>query len=127
VKRSTFVTVPSQPQPSRLRVEVDRTQFALGLLVLAERPVHGSLTTFIQLGASATRVSSSAQISGQPRVSDSAYAPMASAALGLGYRFAAGMPFVDIGGAFVGDAHLATDPGAKWPYFLEAGYRFDVR
>jgi hypothetical protein len=52
---------------------------------------------------------------------------MASAALGLGYRFAAGMPFVDIGGAFVGDAHLATDPGAKWPYFLEAGYRFDVR
>jgi hypothetical protein len=28
--------------------------------------------------------------------------------------------------AWVGDAHLVTDPGAQWPLFLQLGYRLDV-
>ncbi len=50
-----------------------------------------------------------------------------SAAVAIGYRTRAGMPFAEVRATWEGDARLATDEGAKWPLFLLLGYRFDVR
>jgi hypothetical protein len=73
------------------------------------------------------RVTSTDHVQGQPGVTDTGWAPMASASAGLGYRLRFARPFVEVRQAWVGDAHLVTDPGAKWPLFLQAGFRLDVR
>lgn len=124
---SWWTTTRSGSTPEQLKVEVERSQLALGLEGLAERPLAGSLVGSLRLGLGAVRVTSVAHITGQPDVSATGWAPTASAAVALGWRFRAGMPFAEVRAAWEGDANLATDEGAKWPLLLLVGYRLDVR
>jgi hypothetical protein len=120
-------TVSHSGTESGLGVSTDRSQFGAGLLLQAERSYANALTTTFTLGGGAVRVSSTSHVEGQPGVTDAGWAPMASLSAGLGYRFGFGMPFVELRQGWVGDAHLLTDPGAKWPLFTQVGFRLDVR
>jgi hypothetical protein len=109
------------------KVSVDRSQLGAGLLFVAERPLVGALTASVLLGGGAVRATSTNHVQGQPGITDSGWAPTASAGVALGYRLRFFLPFVEVRQAWVGDAHLLTDPGARWPLFLQAGFRLDVR
>ncbi len=119
-------SVSQRGQAAGLDLSTDRSELGGALLLVAERPLAGQLTASFTLGGGAVHVTSTNHVQGQPGVTDSGWAPMAEAALALGYRFRFFMPFVDVRQAWVGDAHLLTDPGAKWPLFLRAGFRLDV-
>lgn len=110
-----------------LHVSTNRSQLALGLFFVAERSLAGRTTATLSAGGGAVRVNSAAHVEGQPGVSDAGWAPTANVAAAIGYRFPFGMPFLEARAAWVGDARLATDPGAEWPLFLQLGYRLDVR
>lgn len=110
-----------------LHVSTDRSELAASFFVQAERPLGGRTIATFSLGGGAVRVNSTAHVQGQPGVSDSGWAPLARGTAALGYRFGRGMPFLEFRGTWVGDAHLVTEPGAKWPLFLQLGYRLDVR
>jgi hypothetical protein len=126
-RRSAWVDVPADPDPVRLRVDIDRSQLAFGVLGLAEHPLGRRLLGSLRLGIGAARPTGVAHVTGQPDVTASGWAPAASASVALGYRSSVGMPFAELRATWEGDAHLATDAGAKWPLFLLVGYRFDVR
>jgi hypothetical protein len=111
---------------SGLQVSTDRSQIAVGLFVQAERPFTGGVVTAFSVGGGAARIDSTEHVEGQPGVSDSGWAPTARGTAMLGYRFGFGTPFLEGRVAWVGDAHLVTDPGAQWPLFLQLGYRLDV-
>jgi hypothetical protein len=121
---SRSATVPADPDP--LRVDIDRSQLAFGVLGLAEHPLGGPILGTLRLGVGAVRVTGVAHVTGQPDVTASGWAPAASAAVAVGFRSRVGMPFAELRATWEGDAHLTTDAGAKWPLFLLLGYRFDV-
>ncbi len=112
---------------SGIHVSTDRSELAGAFFVQAERPLAGRTMATLSLGGGAVRVNTTAHVQGQPGVSDSGWAPMARGTVALGYRVGRVMPFLEFRGAWVGDAHLVTDPGAKWPLFLQLGFRLDVR
>lgn len=112
---------------SGLHLSTDRSQLAVGVLLLAERQLLGRSTLSLSLGGGGLRATKTDHVSGQSGVSDSGWAPTAHAAAALGYRFSIGMPFVEARAGWVGDAHLLADSGTKWPLFLQLGYRLDVR
>lgn len=124
---ATWWSVSHGATASGLRVRTDRSQLGLGFVVTAARPVAGRLTAMFTVSGGAARVTSTDHVQGQPGVTDAGWAPSAALSAGLGLRFGAGMPFVEARQAWVGDAHLLTDPGAKWPLILLAGFRLDVR
>lgn len=111
--------------------KTDTSQLAVGLFVQAERPLVGRTVATLSLGGGAARMSATNHVPGQPGVSDAGWVPTARGAAALGYRFPVGMPFLEVRSAWVGNAHLVTDPvgtsKARWPLFLQLGYRLDVR
>jgi len=120
-------SVSHSAQAAGLDVKTDRSELAAAFFVQAERPLAGRTIATFSLGGGAVRVNGTAHVQGQPGVSDSGWAPMARGTAALGYRLGRAMPFLEFRGAWVGDAHLVTDPGAKWPLFLQLGFRLDVR
>jgi len=112
---------------SGLHVSTDRSSLSAAFFVQAERPLAGHGVFTVSVGGGAVRVDSTAHVEGQPGVSDAGWAPTARGTAALGYRFGRAMPFLEFRGAWVGDAHLVTDPGARWPLFLQLGFRLDVR
>jgi hypothetical protein len=119
-------TTKTSGRSGGLPFTMDRSQLGLGAFVLAERPVIGRTILSFSLGGGMVRVNTTDRIQGQADALASGWAPTARATALLGYRFSAGMPFVEIRSAWVGDPHLATDPGNRWPLFLQVGYRLDV-
>jgi hypothetical protein len=71
-------------------------------------------------------VSSSAQLEGQPSVSESGFAPAASGSLSVGPRVGPGFLFLEARGTWIGDPKLSTWSGSSFSFLGLLGYRFDV-
>ncbi|HET6440007.1 MAG TPA: hypothetical protein VFG59_18220 [Anaeromyxobacter sp.] len=110
---------------SGLRVHQDRRLVGAQVFFLAERRVVGSLVGTLSVGAGLARITTSQWVEDQPKITDSGWAPSASGAAALGYRFRFMQPFVELRAAWVG-SRLATDNKSWWPVFVQLGYRFDV-
>lgn len=78
----------------------------------------------ISMGAGGAFVTSRAELSGQPAVSELGWAPVATAGVELALRLRVGEPFAALQGVWIGDPHLDTLRGAARPILLLAGYRF---
>ncbi len=122
----SWSSVSDKRQVDTLDVKTDRSELVAAFFVQAEHPLSGRTIVALSLGGGAVRVDTTAHVEGQPGVSDSGWAPTVRGTVALGYRIGRSLPFLELRGAWVGDAHLVTDPGAKWPLFLQLGYRLDV-
>jgi hypothetical protein len=71
-------------------------------------------------------VSTSAQLEGQPSVSESGFAPAASGSLSVGPRVGPGFLFLETRGTWIGDPKLSTWSGSSFTFLGLLGYRFDV-
>jgi hypothetical protein len=71
-------------------------------------------------------VSSSAQLGGQPGVSESGFAPAASGSLSVGPRVGPGFLFLEARATWIGDPKLSTWSGSNFTFLGFLGYRFDV-
>lgn len=78
-------------------------------------------------GGGISPIWNSAQVSGQPSVSESGIAPAASAAISVGPRIGPGSPFLEVRVTWIGDPKLSTLTGSSTTALLLVGYRFDVR
>jgi hypothetical protein len=78
------------------------------------------------LGGGGSVVSNSAQVSGQPTVSESGFAPAVSASVSAGRRLGPGFPFLEVRATWIGDANLSTLSGSSTSFLGLLGYRFDV-
>jgi len=107
----------------------DRSQIALGALVLAERRVTRRLLAGVSAGGGVAEVTNTDVVPGNSqKVSATGWVPTAWGAATLGYDTFVGTPFVEFRAQWVGDAHLVTtDSGPKTPLFIWLGYRLHVR
>jgi hypothetical protein len=78
------------------------------------------------LGAGGCVVSNSAQVTGQPTVSESGFAPAASGSISAGPRLGPGFLFLEARATWIGDPKLTTLSGSSTSFLGLLGYRFDV-
>ncbi len=78
------------------------------------------------LGGGLARVNNTSQISGQPEVKQSGWAPMGTAALSLGANALGGYPFVELRASLVADPNIRSLTGSFTPISFQLGYRFDA-
>jgi hypothetical protein len=71
-------------------------------------------------------VANSAKVSGQPTVSESGFAPVASGSLSVTPRLGKGAFFLEARGTWFGDPGLSTLSGSTTTFLALLGYRFDV-
>jgi hypothetical protein len=92
---------------------------------LAWKRSLGSRATWgLSLGGGAARVSSTATLGGQPAISLTGWAPVATASTSLAWWVFGDEAFGEVRGGWIGDPHLATLSGSVFPVFLNVGYRF---
>ncbi|ABC82604.1 hypothetical protein [Anaeromyxobacter dehalogenans] len=109
-----------------LDLRADRATLPLTLSLAARTGLGTRGTATLSLGGGAARVSSSTRLAGQPELSESAWAPAATAGLELAFRSRLGAPFAEVRGYWLGAPRLDTVRGAAWPLLLSAGVRFDA-
>jgi len=78
-------------------------------------------------GGGVSWVWNSAQVGGQPGVSESGIAPAVSAAVSAGPRLGPGSPFLEVRLTWIGDPKLSTLSGSSTTVLFLLGYRFDVQ
>ena len=78
-------------------------------------------------GAGISPVWNSAQLSGQPSVSEGGLAPAASGSVSVGPHIGPGSPFLEVRVTWIGDPKLSTLTGSSTTALILVGYRFDVR
>ncbi|GAO02258.1 hypothetical protein [Anaeromyxobacter sp. PSR-1] len=109
-----------------LDLRAERSALPLTLSLAARAALGARGTATLSLGGGAARVASSARLAGQPELTESAWAPAATAGLELAFRTRFGAPFAEVRGYWLGDPRLDTVRGAGWPLLLSAGVRFDA-
>ena len=78
------------------------------------------------LGGGGGVVSNSAQVGGQPTVSESGFAAAVSGSLSAGPRLGPGFLFLETRVTWIGDPKLSTLSGSSTTFLGLVGYRFDV-
>jgi hypothetical protein len=78
------------------------------------------------LGGGGSVVSNSAQVGGQPTVSQSGFAPAVSGSLSAGPHLGPGSLFLEARATWIGDPKLSTLSGSSTTFLGLVGYRFDV-
>jgi hypothetical protein len=97
------------------------------LLSVAWRtPIADRWMLWATAGGGGGAVSTSAQLEGQPTVSESGFAPAASGSLSGGPRLGPGFLFLEARGTWIGDPKLSTWSGSSFTFLGLLGYRFDV-
>lgn len=109
-----------------LDLRAERSALPLTLSLAAQAALGTRGTATLSIGGGAARVASSARLAGQPELTESAWAPAATAGLELAFRTRLGAPFAEVRGYWLGDPRLDTVRGAAWPLLLSAGVRFDA-
>jgi len=113
--------------PVSLSLVDERAELSLGLCGVLEHAVGRSALFWLSGSAGAARVESRTRLSGQPAVVDAAWTAAAGGAAAIGWRTRAGIPFLEVRGAWTGDPKLPTVAGASGALLLELGYRLDAR
>jgi hypothetical protein len=97
------------------------------LLSVAWRtPVAERWMLWATLGGGGAGVSSSSQVSGQPKVGETGFAAAASASVSAGPRLGPGFLVLEVRGTWIGDAGLSTLSGSVFSFLGLVGYRFDA-
>jgi hypothetical protein len=109
-----------------VRLSGDRSYLSLTAALAWEQPLWRRTSGSLSLGGGVARVSSTSRLTGQPAVSEAAWAPTATAALAIGVRAWRGSPFLELRTSWIADPDLATVRGSVWPILLQAGYHFDA-
>jgi hypothetical protein len=78
------------------------------------------------VGGGGGAVMNSAQVSGQPTVSEIGFVPIASGSLSVTPRLGTGAIFLEARGTWLGDPGLSTLSGSTTTFLALLGYRFDV-
>ncbi len=117
---------PVQASGSSIDFTGEQSYLPLTASLAWRRPVGSLAMVWLSLGGGVGRVSSTARLAGQPELSESSWAPVASAAISGGLRAWGGFAFAEVRSAWIGDPHLATLSGSVVPVFLQLGYRFDA-
>jgi hypothetical protein len=89
-------------------------------------PVADAWMLWVTAGGGGAVVSSSVQVSGQPSVSESGFAPAATGSLSAGPRFGPGFPFLEARATWIGDPGLSTVSGSVTTFLAFLGYRLHV-
>lgn len=96
-------------------------------LSLASRhPLGARGTLTFSLGGGAALVMSRAELSGQPRISETAWTPTALAGAAVSMQTGFGAPFAELRGGWLGDPGLDTFRDSAWPVMFLLGSRFDA-
>jgi hypothetical protein len=106
----------------------DATQSYLPFLLSVgwRTPFADRWMVWATVGGGGALVSNRSQLSGQPSVSESGFAPAASGSLSLGPRLGPGWLFLEARATWIGDPKLSTLSGSTFTFLGLLGYRFDV-
>ncbi len=100
--------------------------FPVTLSLASRHPLGARGTATFSLGGGAALVTSRAELPGQPKITESAWAPTAMAGAGISWRTRFGSPFAEVRGGWLGDPGLDTLRDSAWPVMLFVGSRFDA-
>ena len=89
-------------------------------------PLDGRWMLWAGLGGGGSVVSNSAQLGGQPTVSESGFAPAVTGSLSAGPRLGPGSLVLEARATWIGDAGLSTLTGSVFTFLGLVGYRFDA-
>lgn len=96
-------------------------------LSLASRHALGArVTATFSAGGGGAFVTSRVDLAGQPRLSESGWAPAAVASAEVALRTRFGAQFAEVRGGWLGDPGLDTIRGSAWPVMFLLGSRFDA-
>ncbi len=101
-----------------------RNYVPVGVALAARWSAGPAVVLGLSLGAGVSFVAHASALAGQPTVTETGWAPMASAALRCGVRAWGGLPFLEARASWLGDPGLSTLHGTSVPFFLLLGYRF---
>jgi hypothetical protein len=105
----------------------DRTYVPVTALATWGHPLTARLVAGASAGAGVAFVTATERLAGQPAVHEAGFAPAAVLAAELGVRAGLGAAFLQLRGAWAGNAHLSTLSGASSTLLVLGGYRFDAR
>lgn len=102
----------------------DRSYLPVTASLAWKRPLGSRATWGLSLGGGAARVSTSATLGSQPTISQTAWAPAATASTSIAWWIFGDEAFGEVRGGWIGDPHLSTLSGSVFPVFFNVGYRF---
>ncbi len=101
-----------------------RTWLPVTLSVASRLGLGRRAVATFSLGGGGALVTSRTILAGAAAVTETGWAPVATAGLELALRVRSGEPFLGVQGLWLGDPHLDTLGGAAWPVSVFLGYRF---
>jgi hypothetical protein len=111
---------------SSLSLDGDQNYLALTLGPTWRHALGSGFMVWASLGGGVARVVSNSQLTGQPKIGESTWVGVGTAAVSVGARLWGGFPFLELRGSYVANPGLVGLTGAFTPLIISGGYRFDA-